>query len=868
MAEMTPMMRQYNEIKAQHPDSLLFFRLGDFYEMFDEDARVASRELDLTLTTRDRGRPKEEQTPMCGVPYHSCQGYIARLIAKGYKVAICDQMEDPALAKGIVQRDVTRVVTPGTVMDSGILTDDKNNYIAGVCAADGAWGLCFCDVSTGEMRATVLSGPNAAEESRSELYGVLPAECILGGAAAGDGELLSFLRERTEARCETGYGDFFAPETAAKALRDQFGDDAPGDLEGAEREALTRAVGGLLGYLRETQRSDLGQLRGLSLYRRSQFMELDMTVRRNLELTRSLRTGDTRGTLLKVMDQTRTAMGHRLLRLNLEKPSIDVDEITRRQDAVSFLIQDGVARGEARRLLGEISDLERLVGRVVFGNANGRDLAALADSCRRLPALRETVRGRQCDILWDFGEKLDCLEDVTELIDRAIVDEPPFSVREGGVIRQGYDAEVDRLNDLLGGGSGVLLEMEKRERERTGIKTLKVSYNKVFGYFIEVSKSYYDQVPPEYVRKQTLVNSERYITQELKELENTMLTARDRVTDLEYQLFCAVQDTVAEQVDRIQRTARDVALLDMLCSFAESAVKHRYCRPVVTTGKEIVIKAGRHPVVEQALKGGRFVPNDTIMDEFTNRVAVITGPNMAGKSTYMRQVALIVLMAQMGSFVPAESACVGVVDRIFTRVGASDDLAGGQSTFMLEMTEVADILKNATANSLIILDEIGRGTSTYDGMSIARAVVEYCADRKKLGAKTLFATHYHELTSLEDELEGVKNYNIAAKKRGDEITFLRRIVRGGADESYGIEVAKLAGVPKPVIRRAKEILASLEAGESGETRTRRAPEDDGQVTLEDVRGEEIARALRDLDPNVLTPIEAMNKLFELKKMAE
>ncbi len=856
--ETTPMMQQYLKIKEENKDAILFFRLGDFYEMFNEDAVLASQELDLTLTSRDRSRPEEERTPMCGVPYHSCEGYIARLIAKGYKVAICEQTEDPAAAKGLVKRDIIRVVTPGTV-DSSMLEGSQANYICGIYLDEESAGVCFCDVTTGRTHATAFSGAERLEHVVNELGRFSPAEAVLSPGAAAEGALRDLLGEKFRCRAEARPAACFKLEACTRQVERQYGREAAGQVP---RPAALLALGGLLGYLYETQRTDLSYIKDLEYYEQGRFMELDLNARRNLELTATLRGKEKRGSLLWVLDRTRTAMGARLLRSWLERPLLSVAAIRRRLGAVEELVRDAVAREELTAVLSGINDMERLIGRVVYGSAGGRDMASLRASLERLPGLRAQLAPLTAPLLRELAEGLDTLEDVYELLCRAIVDEPPFSVREGGFIRPGYDGEVDRLRGILSGGKNVIAEVEAREKEKTGIKSLKVGYNKVFGYYIEVSKSYYSQVPETYIRKQTLANCERYITQELKELENTVLTASDRATGLEYDLFQELRGQVGAQMGRVQAAAAAVAALDALCSLAAAAVRGRYCRPEVDESGVIEIHEGRHPVVERVLKDSLFVPNDTYMGERENRVAIITGPNMAGKSTYMRQVALITLMAQIGSFVPARAARIGVVDRIFTRIGASDDLSAGQSTFMVEMTEVADILKHATGRSLLILDEIGRGTSTFDGMSIAQAVLEHCS--RRLGAKTLFATHYHELTELEDTLSGVKNYSIAIKSRGDDLVFLRKIVPGGADRSYGIEVAKLAGLPETVVKKARTILKDLEH-QSGRTPPLLAAPKSEQVSLEALGEAEVIDRLRRTQPDTLTPIEAMGLLYELKQ---
>ena len=862
MADMTPMMKQYHEIKEQNKDAILFFRLGDFYEMFSDDAILASRELDLTLTTRDRAKPEDERTPMCGVPYHSCDGYIARLIAKGYKVAICEQTEDPAAAKGLVKRDIIRVVTPGTV-DASMLEGGRSNYICAVCMDDECAGLAFCDITTGKTHATSFAGPDRLSHVENELGRFSPVEAVLNDGAFQQTGLIDLLREKFNCLTQNGGEARFRLEAAAEQVERQFGKDQADRLPKSNSAALL-ALGGLLGYLYETQKTDLSHIRELEYYEEGRFMELDLTARRNLELTATMRDKEKRGSLLWVLDRTKTAMGGRLLRSWLERPLLSVTAINKRLTSVEALVKSAMDREELIAALTGIGDMERLIGRIVYGSAGGRDLASLRAALGKLPELKEKLSPFPAGRLGELGESLDLLEDAYALLARAVVDEPPFSVREGGFIRDGFHPEVDRLRDILSGGKSVIADVEAREREKTGIKSLKVGYNKVFGYYIEVSKSYYDQVPDAYIRKQTLAGCERYITQELKDLEHTVLTASDRVVALEYEIFTDLRAQVSARMARIQSTAAAVAELDALCSLASAAVKNNYCRPEVDEGGVIEIHDGRHPVVERMLSGSLFVPNDTYMGEREDRVAIITGPNMAGKSTYMRQVALITLMAQVGSFVPARAARIGVVDRIFTRIGASDDLGAGQSTFMVEMTEVADILKYATSRSLLILDEIGRGTSTFDGMSIARAVLEHCADRKKLGAKTLFATHYHELTALEEAIPGVKNYSIAIRSRGEELIFLRKIIPGGADRSYGIEVAKLAGLPETVVKKARSVLRELEDG-SGHTPQLLAEPKREQVSLAALGEAEVVDRLRRTQPETLTPLEAMSLLYELKQ---
>lgn len=861
-SDATPMMQQYQKMKAENPDSILFFRLGDFYEMFNDDAIVVSQELDLTLTSRDRAKPEEERTPMCGVPYHSCDGYIARLISKGYKVAICEQMEDPAAAKGIVKRDIIRVITPGTV-DASMLESSQANYICGIYLDADHAGLCFCDVTTGKTHATAFSGPERINHVVNELGRFSPSEALLNTGAWEQKDLTALLKDKFNCRAELGSEKRFRLDEAQRAARQQYGEEAVARLPQGNPAALL-ALGGLLGYLYETQKTDLSHINELEYYEQGRFMELDLNTRRNLELAATLRGKEKRGSLLWVLDKTKTPMGGRLLKSWLERPLLNVAAINRRLNAVDALVKNAIGRDEVIFALQGMGDIERMIGRIVYGTGGGRDMASLRSALEKLPELKRRMAAFPNGRLGELGQRLDTLEDVYQLLCRAIVDEPPFSIREGGFIRPGYDEEVDRLHEILSGGKGVITDVEVREKEKTGIKSLKVGYNKVFGYYIEVSKSYYDQVPESYVRKQTLANCERYITQELKDLEHTILTANERIVALEYELFGRLREQVGGQMNRIQETAGIIAELDAYGSFAAVAAKNGYCCPDVDESGVIEIHDGRHPVVEQVLKDAMFVPNDTYMGEKEDRVAIITGPNMAGKSTYMRQVALITLMAQMGSFVPARSARIGVVDRIFTRIGASDDLSAGQSTFMVEMTEVSDILKYATSRSLLILDEIGRGTSTFDGMSIAQAVLEHCADRRKLGAKTLFATHYHELTELENKLSGVRNYNIAIKSRGDDIIFLRKILPGGADRSYGIEVAKLAGLPESVVKKARAILRELE-NQSGRAAPLLAAPKEEQVSMASISEAEVIDRLRRAQPDSMTPMEAMGLLYELKQ---
>ena len=860
--ELTPMKRQYNDIKERNQDCILFFRLGDFYEMFDEDAKVAARELDLTLTTRDRGKPKEEQTPMCGVPYHSVDAYIARLVAKGYKVAICEQMQDPATTKSLVERDITRIVTPGTVTESCMLEESRNNYFACMYTCDGKFGMAFCDISTGAFYATTcVDAPSAA----SELGRFSPAEILRWGEGTKDPAIEDALFHRLNCCVNEGQQEQFDAEKAEDLLVAHFGASLA-ELGLGGFTAATVASGALLQTLITLQKNNLAHIRQLQYYTSGRFMELDLDARRNLELTETMRAKEKKGSLLWVLDKTRTAMGGRLLRSWLEKPLLDTAQIQRRQSAVEDLVESTICRSELSEVLRDVSDLERVMTRIVTGNVNCRDLLGLASGLRALPAVKAQLSKLESPLLQKINESIEDLTESAALIEQTIVDEPPLTIREGGIIRPGANEEADRLRDIMNGGTGILAAIEASEREKTGIRTLKVGYNRVFGYYIEVSKSFIEQVPAEYIRKQTLTNCERYITQELKELENQILNAKERLTALEYQIFTELRENLAKQAGRVQTTAAAVAEADVLCSLATVAVQRGYCRPQISLGNEISITDGRHPVVEVVLKDSLFVPNDTDLGRADHQVSIITGPNMAGKSTYMRQVALITLMAQIGSFVPARAATIGIVDRVFTRIGASDDLASGQSTFMVEMAEVASILKYATSKSLLILDEIGRGTSTYDGMAIARAVLEYAADTKKLGAKTLFATHYHELSTMEDKLSNVKNFNIAVKKRGDKMIFLRKIVPGATDDSYGVEVAKLAGLPSAVINRAREILEELE-NEAGVVHIRPAVQEaEDQISMVDLTQQQVCNALQSISVETLTPIEAMNELYKLKKM--
>ena len=850
MAPLSPMMQQYCQMKEQYPDTLLFFRLGDFYEMFFEDAKTASKELELVLTGRDCGQ--EERAPMCGVPYHSCDGYIARLVAKGYKVAICEQMEDPATTKGLVKREVVRVITPGTVTDSSMLDETRNNYLAVITANGGAVGLCFVDASTGELHLTEIAGEDIEQRVCNELGRFHPREALLNTEAGANKGIQSFLTKRLGCLAAVKEDALFDQQEARRLALEHFHAKTLEKLGLEEGSTALCSLGGALRYLFETEKTGLDNITEVNVYTDAQFMRLDLTARHNLELFETMRGQEKRGSLLWVLDRTQTAMGKRMLRRWLEQPLMNAAAINRRLSAVEELTCDAVHCAAVADSLSGIHDMERLITRVVYGTANARELQSLSYAFERIPALKEQIRESRSAMLLELCERMDELGDMVSLIQSAIVDEPPLSVREGGLIRPGYNAAVDEYKSDMTDGKGIIARIEAAERERTGIKSLKVGFNRVFGYYIEITNTYRDQVPEEYIRKQTLTNCERYITQELKELE--------------YDLFVELRNTVGAQLSRIQRTASAVAMLDAVCSLASVAIRNRYCRPDVVQDGRIVIRGGRHPVVERLLDEP-FVPNDTLLDAGDNRCYIITGPNMAGKSTYMRQVALITVMAHIGSFVPAESASIGLVDAVFTRVGASDDLSAGQSTFMVEMSEVANIIKNATSSSLLILDEIGRGTSTYDGMSIARAVLEHVV--KKIGAKTFFATHYHELTELEGQLDGVLNYSVAVKKRGDDVTFLRRIVRGGADESYGIEVARLAGIPDTVVRRSRQILRELDAQGAVALPIRPLAEgpEEPQMSLTGAMSQRLVDTLRELDVDTLTPLEALTKLYELVKEA-
>lgn len=863
MAGVSPMMQQYLSIKEANPESILLFRLGDFYEMFFDDAKTCSEELDLVLTGKDCGL--EQRAPMCGIPYHSCESYIARLIQKGYKVAICEQMEDPATAKGLVKREVVRVITPGTVIEDSMLEEGKNNYLCGIAFGEKSAGVCFVDVSTGEVHLTTLAGEELENRLISELGRFLPSEVLLSQSYRLYPKLEQFLTQTLNCRISVLADEKFLAAGKGEFVVRQFNTLSVEQLGLSANSCETAALDAVLQYLSENGMSKLSGLQKIDRYTSSKYMNIDLSSMRNLELIETMRGKTKRGSLLWVLDKTKTAMGKRLLRSWLEQPLLSMQSILQRQNAVDELVSDAVLLGEATEYLTGMRDVERLMTRVVYGTANPKEVQELSHTMSRFAPLKQLLSTAHSKLLQSLFQSMDPLTDQCELIENTLAENPPIGMKDGNIIRPGFSSEVDSVRADMNGGKDFITRLELHEKERTGIKNLKVRYNKVFGYYIEVPLSAANSVPEDYVRKQTLTNAERYITDELKNFEARFLGARERDIQLEFELFCSLRNQIANNLQRIQQTAAAVGQLDSLCSFATVAIANNYCCPRMNTEGVLNINAGRHPVVERVSKIP-FVANDTVLDQKENRCAIITGPNMAGKSTYMRQVAIITIMAQIGSFVPAQSANIPITDAVFTRVGASDDLATGQSTFMVEMNEVAYILKNATPNSLLILDEIGRGTSTFDGMAIARAVLEHVADTKKLGAKTLFATHYHELTALENELKGVKNYNIAVKKHGDDITFLRRIVRGGADESYGVEVAKLAGLPSGVIRRAKAILKELE--ETGVTREVKVVQQPVQLPLGVGEYNGIIEELKALDVNVLTPIEALGILNDIAGRAK
>ena len=874
MAEMTPMMKQYLEIKKQYPDAILFFRLGDFYEMFFDDAKTASKELELTLTGKSCGL--DERAPMCGVPFHSADGYIAKLVSKGYKVAICEQTEDPATAKGLVSRDVIRVVTKGSVIENSMLDDAKNNYLTCVYLSENGGGICFTDVSTGVLNVTCFEGKGTENKIINELGVFSPSEIVLNKRCAENKAIASFISKRMEASCEIYPEESFSYEACLAQCKTHFSEEKFSSSGVGESPEAVIAVGAAIKYLKDVQKNDVANITDINFYSENQYMKIDFSTKRNLEITETMRGREKKGSLLWVLDKTKTSMGKRLLRTWLEKPLVNYAAITKRQNAVDELVSDGAKLSELQFALSNIFDIERLITRVVYETANAKELNSLKQTLEQLPLVKAALSKTKSTYLSQLYSLVDLLEDVHALIDAAIDPEAPFSVREGGMIKDGFNEELDSLRYIEKNGKQYITDIETAEKEKTGIPKLRIGYNRVFGYYIEVTNSYKALVPDSYIRKQTLANCERYITQELKDLESKVLGAQERSVKLEYEIFCQVRKAVSREYNRIQQTASAVAVADVLCSLAAAAIENNYVCPTMHDNSVIEIIDGRHPVVEKVLSDSPFVPNDTYLDCADSRCAIITGPNMAGKSTYMRQVALICLMAQIGSFVPAKRAELSIIDSVFTRVGASDDLASGQSTFMVEMNEVASILKSAGKNSLIILDEVGRGTSTFDGMSIARAVLEYISDKRKIGAKTLFSTHYHELTELEGKLDGVKNYNISVKKRGSTITFLRRIVRGPADGSYGIEVAKLAGVPSGVVNRAREILLELES-EDRKLRAGARPDFEKndeqeemplQISLQSERDDEIIDELKNIDADTLTPLEALTTLYKLAQKAK
>ena len=890
MAEFSPMMQHYLKTKEEYSDCILFYRLGDFYEMFFDDAITVSRELEITLTGKDCGQA--ERAPMAGIPFHAAEGYIARLISKGYKVAICEQMEDPKEAKGIVKREVIRVVTPGTVIESNLLEEKKNNYIMSIYKTGIYYGLGICDVSTGDFYATQICENNNFSKLLDEISRYSPSEVIVNKMMFETKSELNKIQERFKVYVSLEKEENFSDENElllqmynvineGGIIRNNENDNNAQNTtnnnqiktkehmhEIDSKNLMVPAINALITYLTETQKTNLDHINTIKIYNITQYMSLDINARRNLELTEKMRDKSKKGTLLWVLDKTSTSMGGRLLRRWINDPLIDVNEINKRLNSVKELKNSIILKGDIIDSLKKVYDIERLAGKIAYGNANGRDLISLKNSVKQLPEVKEILSKTESELLKELYEELDVLEDVYELIEKSIVEEPPISVKEGGIIKLGYDPEIDQLKKATTEGKTWIVQLEAKERELTGIKGLKVGFNKVFGYFIEVTKSNLSMVPDRYIRKQTLTNAERYVTEELKNLENQILGAEEKVINLEYKAFTDVREAIERQIQRLQKTSNIVAILDVLTSFATVAEDMNYVKPVVDNDGVIDIKDGRHPVIEKMSQAGEFVPNDTYLDKSSNRLAIITGPNMAGKSTYMRQVALITLMAQIGSYVPASEARIGVVDKIFTRVGASDDLSMGQSTFMVEMMEVATILKEATANSLVILDEIGRGTSTYDGLSIAWAVAEHIADKSLCGAKTLFATHYHELTELEEKIDGVKNYSIAVKEKGEDIIFLRKIVKGGTDESYGVHVARLAGVPQNVTKKANEILRSLERRNILNNRVIEKESKKvvaGQVDMFNFKLAEVASEFDKIDINQLTPIDALNTIVKMKE---
>lgn len=875
MATISPMMQQYLNIKNEYKDSILFFRLGDFYEMFFEDAKLVSDELDLTLTGKDYGQ--KERAPMCGIPYHSCESYIARLVEKGYKVAMCDQIENPASAKGLVKREVVRVITPGTVTDESMLDASRNNYICSVLLNENQKniGLCFCDISTGELKCTSIDelSEDAFETLKIEIGKFYPKEIIVGGKIELFSCLKNFIKDKLSCSVEILSEDVSFEDSKLYMMK-YFKSSKIERFDFTGQKSTVISIGNLFSYLKCTQISGLERINSFSFYKKSEYMGIDLNTIRNLEIIETMRTKQKKGSLLWVIDKTKTAMGKRLMRLWIKRPLLDVSKIIRRQDSVEEIANNVVMCRELGELLSGIRDMERIMTKITYGSANAKDLKMLSVTLSKLPEIKRELLKCKTQFLKKLCDNLNLLKNIYTHIEDAIVDEPPLTLREGGIIKKGYNEELDKIRNDRDNGGDLIADIEKRERERTGISKLKIKYTKIFGYCIEITNSFADKVPDDYIRKQTLSNCERYITEELKEVETRVLHAKDKINEMEYRLFNQIRLEIADHLPEIVKTASVIARLDVIRSLAEVASENNYVKPNVNDGNTISICQGRHPVVELLAKDSLFVPNDTLLDNKENMVSIITGPNMAGKSTYMRQTAIIVLLAQIGSFVPATKADIGLVDNIFTRIGASDDLSSGQSTFMVEMNEVSDILRNATSNSLLILDEIGRGTSTFDGMSIARAVLEYVADPRTLGAKTLFATHYHELTDVVKEFKNIKNYSIAVKKHGDEITFLRKIIPGAADDSYGIEVAKLAGLPDDIILNAKKILKRIESEglNSGCKGISANHSDVHQISFSENKAnpiaQEICERLKNIDVSVLTPIEAMNILYELVNKVE
>ncbi len=870
MAEYSPMMQHYINMKEEYKDCILFYRLGDFYEMFFDDAIEVSRELELTLTGKECGM--EERAPMCGIPYHAANVYIAKLIEKGYKVAICEQLEDPKNTKGMVKRGVVKIVTPGTVLDETVLDEKKNNYIMSIYKQGLFYGLAVCDISTGDFYATQIKETNNFAKLLDEIARYSPVEIVTNELMSSTMEEMSKISQRFEKCYISKYDEtYFDIDIEKIKNKHQILDMKENEItEFKDKLLVVSAVNALISYITQMQKMEIENINAIKIYNTTRYMALDITARRNLEITERMKDKSKKGTLLWVLDRTSTSMGGRHLRRWINDPLIDIEEIHNRLEGVKELKENLILKSDVQENLKKVYDIERLVGKISYGNANARDMVSLKNSLGKIPEIKQILSTTKSPMLKNLYENLDEVKEIHELIEKAIVEDPPIVIKEGNIIKNGYNEEADRYKEATTNGKKWLVELEAKEREKTGIKNLRISYNKVFGYYIEVTKSYLNLVPENYTRKQTLSTGERYITEELKKLEEDILGAEEKLVELEYNLFIEIRNKIAEQIDRIQKSANIIATLDVLTSFATVAEDMNYTMPEVNNGAEIIINNGRHPVIEKMLPRGSFIGNDTYLNKTSDRLSIITGPNMAGKSTYMRQVALITLMAQIGSFVPADKATIGVVDKIFTRVGASDDLSMGESTFMVEMMEVANILKDATSNSLIILDEIGRGTSTYDGLSIAWAVAKYISDTEKCGAKTLFATHYHELIELENEQEGVKNYSIAVKEKGEDIIFLRKIVEGGTDESYGIHVSKLAGVPKEVLKNANEILKSLERKSMlGQKKMEKEKKDEvaGQLSMYNYKIAEIAHEIDKINVEELTPIEALNILVKLKEQA-